>query len=125
MNLSRRLRRERRTVEAMIRMYCRPHHGAAREGRPGVRLCPNCAALLDYADRRVADCPFGTDKPTCARCAVHCFRTSEREEIRAVMRYAGPRMTMRHPYLAMRHLLDRRHGPQPAARRQAAGDKRG
>lgn len=24
------------------------------------------------------------------------------------MRYAGPRMTLRHPYLALRHLLDRR-----------------
>jgi len=24
------------------------------------------------------------------------------------MRYAGPRMTLHHPYLALRHLLDRR-----------------
>ena len=118
MSLSRRLRRERRTVEAMIRMHCRANHGAAREGEPGARLCSTCAALLDYADRRVAACPFGTDKPTCARCTVHCFRANEREEIRTVMRYAGPRMTMRHPYLAIRHLLDRRHGPEP--RRSAA-----
>lgn len=119
MNLSRRLRRERRTVEAMIRMYCRAHHAGAREGEPGTAcLCPACAALLDYADRRVAACPFSQDKPTCAQCTVHCFRASEREEIRAVMRYAGPRMTMRHPYLAIRHLFDRRHRPEP--RRNAA-----
>ena len=27
------------------------------------------------------------------------------------MRYAGPRMTYRHPYLAARHLMDRRRKP--------------
>ncbi len=116
----RRLRRERRTVEAMMGMYCREHHGppssvdsVATLG--GTRLCPDCAALLDYAGRRIDACRFGEQKPTCARCTVHCFRTAERERVRTVMRYSGPRMMLRHPYLAMRHLLDRRHTPEPAA----------
>jgi hypothetical protein len=34
-----------------------------------------------------------------------------REQVKTVMRYSGPRMSYRHPYLAMRHLLDRRKGP--------------
>ncbi len=118
--VSRRLRRERRTVEVMIRMHCQAHHGTPVEGRFGLStLCPACAALLDYSDRRVAECRFGDDKPTCARCTVHCFRATEREEVRRVMRYAGPRMTLRHPYLAIRHLLDRRSRPQPTGRRRA------
>jgi hypothetical protein len=29
-----------------------------------------------------------------------------RERIRTVMRYAGPRMALRHPLLALAHLLD-------------------
>lgn len=117
--MSDRLQRERRTVEVMVGMYCRAHHGPQPRNTSvttlgGIRLCPDCAALLDYAGRRVDSCRFGEQKPTCARCSVHCFRTDERERIRAVMRYAGPRMMLRHPYLAVRHLLDRHHTPATA-----------
>jgi hypothetical protein len=36
----------------------------------------------------------------------------EREEVRVVMRYAGPRMISRHPILALWHLIDgRREAP--------------
>lgn len=106
--LSRRLQREQRTVLIMIRMYCRRHHlDATHTGG----LCTECRALLDYSDSRVAACPFGAQKPACSACTVHCFRPTQREQIRAVMRYAGPRMTLRHPYLAVRHLLDSKHAP--------------
>jgi hypothetical protein len=39
-----------------------------------------------------------------------------REQVRAVMRYAGPRMLWRHPILALEHLWDglfRGHGVRP------------
>ena len=99
----------------MIRMYCTTHHpesplsddvppqsGATAETTD----CEECASLLAYALRRIEDCRFGDEKPTCAKCPVHCFRPAMREPMRVVMRYAGPRMTVRHPYLAVRHLLD-------------------
>ena len=114
----RRLRRERRTIEVMIGMYCRAHHDAVYR-KPsvttpgGMRLCPECAVLLDYSDRRIDACRFAEAKPTCAHCTVHCFRATERERIREVMRHAGPRMMLRHPYLALTHLLDGRVTPQP------------
>jgi hypothetical protein len=69
-------------------------------------LCPNCRALLDYAYERLKKCPFQGDKPTCAKCPIHCYRLAEREQIRAVMRYAGPRMLLHRPWLAIHHLLD-------------------
>jgi hypothetical protein len=90
----------------MIRMYCRETHSS-----PSC-LCPDCASLLHYSLARVDTCRFGADKPTCARCAVHCFRPTMREQIRAAMRYSGPRMTYRHPYLAVCHLMDRRREPR-------------
>lgn len=102
----RRLRRETRTVELMIRMHCRDVHGP-----PPDSLCPDCTSLLEYAFTRVADCRFGAEKPVCSRCTVHCFRPTMREQVRAAMRYSGPRMTYRHPYLALQHLLDRRKTP--------------
>lgn len=101
--LPRRLGREQRTVELMIRLYCGAHHESARSGG----LCSSCEALLKYSDKRVEACRFGAQKPVCANCTVHCYRPQMREEIRAVMRYSGPRMLRRHPYLAIRHLLDR------------------
>ncbi len=98
-------------------MYCHDRHSPAARSASvatleGARLCPDCAALLGYASGRIDACRFGEQKPTCARCPVHCFRAAERETIRTVMRYAGPRMVLRHPYLAVRHLLDRHHTPE-------------
>ena len=95
-----RMAREERTVEAMIRLYCHDHH-AGHDG-----LCVACGALADYARERLANCPFQENKPTCAKCAVHCYRPAMRERVRTVMRYAGPRMLIRHPVLAVMHLLD-------------------
>jgi len=95
-----RIARERKTIEAMVRLYCRDHHHS------GGRLCNECQALLDYARQRLDRCPFAEDKPTCAKCTIHCYRPDMRAQVREVMRYAGPRMISRHPILAIRHLLD-------------------
>jgi len=95
-----RLLREAKTIEAMLRLYCRDHHGAEWA------LCAGCTPLLDYARERLAGCPYAEHKPTCARCPIHCYRPEMREQVRRVMRYAGPRMLLRHPILALLHLLD-------------------
>ncbi|MBI5820827.1 MAG: nitrous oxide-stimulated promoter family protein [Verrucomicrobia bacterium] len=92
--------RERRTVAAMIRLYCRHQHGSPDH------LCTECAELWDYVQRRLERCPFQENKPTCAECPVHCYQPARRTQIQAVMRHAGPRMLWRHPVLAIRHLLD-------------------
>ncbi len=105
-----RLRRERKTIEAMVGIFCRKRHG----GRAG--LCEECRSLLDYAMKRLDLCPYGADKPTCARCPVHCYKPDMRERVRTVMRFAGPRMTLRHPVLSVRHLADaHRKVGKPAA----------
>jgi hypothetical protein len=95
-----RMAREHKTVEAMVRIYCRGNH------RIGGALCSDCRELLDYAKERLDKCPFQEGKTTCAKCPVHCYRPAMRERIQAVMRYAGPRMLWRHPVLAMLHLVD-------------------
>lgn len=97
--LARRVLRERHTIQVMIRMYCRDRHG-------GEEPCAACAALDAYAMARLDRCPFLADKPTCAKCPVHCYAPQRREQVRAVMRHAGPRMAWRHPWLAVCHLVD-------------------
>ena len=107
-----RLARERRTVAAMIAIACRHRHHA-----PG--MCEACAALEAYAGERIAHCPYGAEKPTCARCPVHCYRRDEREAIRDVMAFAGPRMLRRHPLLALLHIVDGWRAVPPRPRRAA------
>ena len=95
-----RLGREWQTVQAMVHCYCRGQH--ASDGT----LCSHCAELLDYAAVRLERCRFGEEKPTCAKCPVHCYQKARREQIKRVMRYAGPRMLWQHPILSLRHWLD-------------------
>jgi len=99
---SARIGRERKTLEAMIRIFCRDRHGTT-DG-----FCKDCERLLAYALKRLDKCPFGAEKPACADCPIHCYRPDMRERIRAVMRHAGPRMIWRHPVLAAFHLMDGR-----------------
>jgi hypothetical protein len=92
--------REKRTVEAMVRIYCAEHgHEAAGGG-----LCESCGTLLAYSHQRLDRCPYGDDKPSCKECPIHCYRRTEREAMKQVMREAGPLMLWRHPWLAIAHL---------------------
>ncbi len=110
-----RMQRELQTVELLIGLHCREQH------RHPAGLCDNCRELLDYARYRLARCPFQENKTTCGNCPVHCYKPGMREKIRAVMRFAGPRLFWRHPLLALAHLLDgRRKVPGP---RKTAGGK--
>jgi hypothetical protein len=97
---NKRLAREWKTMEMMIKIHCRDQH------RTAAALCEECLQLLDYAGVRLERCRFGAEKPTCAKCPVHCYQRARREQIKTVMRYAGPRMLWEHPVVSLRHWLD-------------------
>ena len=88
-----------RTVSAMVHIFCEGVHRSARGS-----LCEGCRSLLEYSTGRLEKCPFGPEKTTCRECPIHCYRPVERAEMKDVMRFAGPRMLWRRPWLAMRHL---------------------
>jgi len=98
--LSKRLDREKATVQMMIELYCKAHHN------PDTKLCSGCQELLEYAMTRLAHCKFGESKPTCAKCTVHCYKPEMRKRIQKIMRYSGPRMIYTHPIAAIRHVFD-------------------
>ena len=99
--LNKRLGREWRTMRKMVELYCDARHAPA-----DAALCPDCQGFLDYAEVRLKKCPYGPDKPTCANCPIHCYKPGPRARARMIMRYSGPRMLLRHPYLAIAHQLD-------------------
>ncbi len=89
---------EKQTVDLMIQIYCHGnHHTKGRE------LCSACRELTDYCNLRTDKCPFMETKTFCSACKVHCYSKENKEKIREVMRYAGPRMLLYHPVLAIRH----------------------
>ncbi|MBQ8270834.1 MAG: nitrous oxide-stimulated promoter family protein [Bacteroidaceae bacterium] len=92
-----RIESEKKTVEQMIRLYCRLHEGNAT-------LCPECSSLLAYALKRLTQCKFGEKKSTCRKCPIHCYKPEMRERMQQVMRFSGPRMLWHHPIAALRHL---------------------
>jgi hypothetical protein len=95
----------------------------AKHDAAGSPLATECREFLAYAARRLEKCPYGERKPTCAKCPIHCYKRAQREHAREIMRYAGPKMTYRHPWLALMHLVDKvrkvEH-PMAARRRKAA-----
>jgi hypothetical protein len=108
--------REKKTVAAMVRIYCADHHGS-RDA-----VCDACRELLGYSHQRLDRCPYGDGKPTCKECPVHCYKPDRRVEMQEMMRYAGPKMLLRHPWLAVAHLWQERFRKVPSrpARRRVA-----
>ena len=88
---------EKKVVNKMIALYCNSNHNTK-----GI-LCDNCQELNDYAFARLERCPFGENKPTCGSCSIHCYKPEKKEQIKKVMRFAGPRMLLISPIYTIRH----------------------
>ena len=97
-----RIKREEITVKKMIEIYCKDKHNTNNE------LCEKCNEITLYAEKKLKKCIFGENKPICVDCPVHCYRNNEREYIREIMRYAGPRMITKHPIMAIMHIIDQK-----------------
>ncbi|WP_095498127.1 nitrous oxide-stimulated promoter family protein [Paraferrimonas haliotis] len=99
------LAKEYKTIEAMVAIYCKAHHSS--------QPCEECQQFLAFAHKKLVRCPYGEDKPTCAKCPIHCYKPDMRAKAKTIMRFAGPRMLIHHPVMAIRHLLAERR-PVPA-----------
>jgi len=68
------IKREKKTVKAMIRIYCRGTH-------TNRKLCQDCTELQEYALIRLDSCPFRVSKGPCNQCPVHCYKPDRRKKI--------------------------------------------
>lgn len=101
----------------MVKIYCGSQHPQASG------LCESCRQLLDYAECRLDRCPFGEDKGSCKQCPIHCYQQDRRQQIREVMRFAGPRMMFRHPLLALVHWWDEAVGGKRLTESSKPGER--
>ena len=91
---------EKKTINKMIRLYCRKKHGTKKR-----ELCADCNSVNLYAQQRLDRCPFGDEKTACEDCAIHCYKADMREKMRQIMRFSGPRMMLYHPIDAIIHVM--------------------
>lgn len=110
--LTAKLLQEYQTIEAMVVLYCKANHQSTQVP------CDSCNEFLSYAHTRLDRCPYGQAKPTCNKCPVHCYKPELKARAKEIMRYAGPRMLLSHPIMAIRHLVAEqmpKAGKPPAA----------
>lgn len=93
-----RIEKEKKVIRQMIGIFCRHRHKTNN-------LCNDCEDLLAYALSRLEHCPKGSSKTSCRKCIIHCYAPQQKERIREVMRFVGPRMIFIHPVTAIRHLI--------------------
>jgi hypothetical protein len=86
-----------RTIEAMIRIYCRSHHQQD--------ICKECGIVMNYAMARIEKCIYGPEKPACNKCKVHCYSPKMKEKVKEIMRFSGPKMIYKHPIMALHHII--------------------
>lgn len=91
------IEREKRTIELMIKIYCKKKHKEKE-------LCPECSELLEYALKRLTYFKFGEEKSTCGKCPIHCYKKDMKEKIKKVMRFSGPRLIIYNPIELIRHM---------------------
>ena len=95
---------EKRIVGLMIELYCHKKHNTTKK-----ELCADCASLKTFCHSKLDKCPFGDEKGACSDCGVHCYKnTVERDKIRDVMRFSGPRMIMYYPWDSLLHIVRRK-----------------
>lgn len=101
MNINKKRNDEIQTIYQMIEIYCK----GQKHQRFSNTLCPTCLELFEYAKFRINNCPKIESKTFCSNCSSPCYKPEKKENIRKVMKYAGPRMLFHHPILAIKHLV--------------------
>ena len=87
---------EKKTVQMMIEIYCRHH-------LKQTTIPEEYQQLIAYAHNRLSHCRFGENKNVCKKCPIHCYAPKERQQIREVMRWVGPRMMIYAPKATIIH----------------------
>ncbi len=91
-----------RVLGQFISIFCREnHHSEAKEAfsvkddrlrrilsDKELVLCQVCSKLLNHGVAKLLLCPYDP-KPTCKKCATHCYAPGYRERIREVMKFSG------------------------------------
>ena len=92
-------------MEAIGSIYCRGNHPSREKDARG--MCSECREAIELTLERASACPNGHEG-NCQDCEIHCQRGDAQRRIRQIMRYAAPRMALRHPLMTLEYLRKKR-----------------
>ena len=87
------IEQEKKLITIMIEIYEKAHG-------------EDLSTLKEYAYKRIDHCPRKEEKTFCSSCPIHCYAPVYRQQIKMVMKYAGPRMIYKHPVIAIKHMIN-------------------
>lgn len=88
-------------AKSMIHIYCRGNHKNSGTNQ----LCDECNQLLEYSSFRSSKCPHIERTLYCSNCPTPCYKPDMKEQMRVVMKYAGPRFLFKHPIQFTKHVI--------------------
>lgn len=96
------LRREKKHMISakMIETYCRGNKHTSKDDP----VCDKCQQVMDYSQFRTSKCPYIKKTLFCVNCPTPCYKPDMKEEMRKVMKYAGPRFLFKHPIYFIHHV---------------------
>ena len=107
METAARINKDRKTLEAIGRIYCTAHHDPTQHPKDAAGLCAACRETVDATLERTKSCPYGHEC-NCEDCDIHCQRGEAQQRIKTMMAYAAPRMALRHPLMTLEYLRKKR-----------------
>ena len=97
-----RIKREKDTIDLMIKIYCNKKHKSKKN-----ELCDECKELLEYAHKRLDFCKFGEETKFCSKCPIHCYKKDMKRKIKDVMKFSGPRLLFYSPIQVIKHIIEK------------------
>ncbi|WP_455520983.1 nitrous oxide-stimulated promoter family protein [Parvimonas micra] len=92
--------REKKVISEMVKLYCRKNH-KKRE------LCDECKEVLNYSLKRIDNCQCVETKLFCSSCKFSLYSPRDKEKVKQIMKFSGPRILFHHPLLVISHMLSR------------------
>ncbi|OON95625.1 MAG: hypothetical protein ATN36_08055 [Epulopiscium sp. Nele67-Bin005] len=97
-----RIEKEKHIIQVMIGLYCKKNHKDISKNED--KLCDECNQLLIYAQKRLDKCRHGEEKSFCSKCPTQCYNPKNKDKIKEVMKFSGPRMLFYEPVEVIKHL---------------------
>lgn len=109
-NYLKKVSEDKKIISTMISIYCNGNsHKANEENKVKDDICPNCKRLQEYAYSKIDKCPKlkSGKKAICGTCKNNCYMQDDElsNMMKAVMKYSGPRMILKHPLMTIKHAL--------------------
>ncbi|MDO5028056.1 MAG: nitrous oxide-stimulated promoter family protein [Bacillota bacterium] len=93
--MTKKIEKKKEILRLMVEIYKKAHPDQAED----------LLALETYAIDKMTNCPNKNKNIVCKSCTIHCYQKEQRQQIKKIMRFSGPRMLVLHPILTIEYFF--------------------